>query len=93
MTVFLSIERKPCLHLLKFVADDHQDLIWDIQPMPQPIEVPILAYAAEGSGQLRTGTSTFVASFYHYLNCSITENECSCCPKNHSNLSPHLLTT
>ena len=44
------------------------------------------------SGQLRTGTSTFVASFYHYLNCSITESECSCCPKNHSNLSPHLLT-
>lgn len=30
------------------LADDHQALIWDIQPMPQPIEVPILAYAAEG---------------------------------------------
>ncbi len=29
-------------------GDDHQALIWDIQPMPQPIEVPILAYAAEG---------------------------------------------
>ena len=29
-------------------GDDHQALIWDIQPMPKPIEVPILAYAAEG---------------------------------------------
>ena len=29
-------------------ADDHQALIWDIEQMPQPIEVPILAYAAEG---------------------------------------------
>lgn len=31
-----------------FSGDDHQALIWDIQPMPKPIEVPILAYAAEG---------------------------------------------
>ena len=30
------------------VADDHQALVWDTQPRPQPIEVPILAYAAEG---------------------------------------------
>lgn len=29
-------------------GDDQQALIWDIQPMPQPIEVPILAYGAEG---------------------------------------------
>ena len=31
-----------------FLGDDQQALIWDIQPMPQPIEVPILAYGAEG---------------------------------------------
>jgi len=36
------------LYLSFPTADDHQALIWDIQPMPQPIEVPILAYAAEG---------------------------------------------
>lgn len=30
------------------VADDCQALIWDIQQMPQAIEVPILAYTAEG---------------------------------------------
>ena len=30
------------------VGDDQQALIWDIQPMPQPIEVPILAYGADG---------------------------------------------
>lgn len=36
------------LYLFFPTADDHQALIWDIQPMPQPIEVPILAYAAEG---------------------------------------------
>ena len=35
-------------HTHSHPADDHQALIWDIQPMPQPIEVPILAYAAEG---------------------------------------------
>ena len=29
-------------------ADDCQALIWDIQQMPQAIEVPILAYTAEG---------------------------------------------
>lgn len=29
-------------------ADDHQALIWDIQPMPRAIEDPILAYTAEG---------------------------------------------
>ena len=29
-------------------ADDQQALIWDIQQMPQPIEVPILAYSAQG---------------------------------------------
>ena len=33
---------------LSISADDCQALIWDIQPMPQPIEVPILAYTAEG---------------------------------------------
>ena len=31
-----------------FPADDHQALIWDIQPMPRAIEDPILAYTAEG---------------------------------------------
>jgi len=43
-------KKKPCNHLpVSFpTAHDHQALIWDIQPMPQPIEVPILAYAAEG---------------------------------------------
>ncbi len=30
------------------LGDDHQALIWDIQPMPQAIEVPILAYGADG---------------------------------------------
>ena len=30
------------------VADDHQALIWDIQQMPRPIDVPILAYSADG---------------------------------------------
>lgn len=34
--------------LVLSIADDRQALIWDIQPMPQPIEVPILAYVAEG---------------------------------------------
>ena len=34
--------------MVVFSGDDHQALIWDIQPMPKPIEVPILAYAAEG---------------------------------------------
>ena len=29
-------------------ADDHQALIWDIQQMPRPIDVPILAYSADG---------------------------------------------
>ncbi len=29
-------------------ADDSQALIWDIQQMPQGVEVPILAYQAEG---------------------------------------------
>ena len=29
------------------LADDHQALIWDIQQMPQAIEVPILAYVAQ----------------------------------------------
>ena len=43
----------------------------------------------ELSGQLRTGTSTFAASFYQIC---ITENEYSCCSKNYSNLQPHLLT-
>ena len=30
------------------LADDHQALIWDIQPMPRAIDDPILAYTAEG---------------------------------------------
>ena len=38
----------PPLSLIQSTADDRQALIWDIQPMPQPIEVPILAYIAEG---------------------------------------------
>ena len=33
---------------LLHAADDQQALIWDIQQMPQPIEVPILAYSAHG---------------------------------------------
>ena len=35
-----------CIPLI--VADDHQALIWDIQQMPRPIDVPILAYSADG---------------------------------------------
>ena len=31
-----------------FIADDHQALIWDIQQMSRPIDVPILAYSADG---------------------------------------------
>jgi len=31
------------------VADDHQALIWDIQPMPQSIEVPIAMLQRERS--------------------------------------------
>lgn len=30
------------------LADDHQNLIWDIQPMPRATEDPILACTAEG---------------------------------------------
>ncbi|EJW74783.1 hypothetical protein WUBG_14310, partial [Wuchereria bancrofti] len=29
-------------------GDDRQALIWDISPMPRPVEDPILAYQAEG---------------------------------------------
>jgi len=36
------------LYLSMTVADDHQALVWDTEPRPQPVEVPILAYAAEG---------------------------------------------
>lgn len=30
------------------LGDDRQALIWDISPMPRPVEDPILAYQAEG---------------------------------------------
>ena len=37
----------PSTFLFAPLADDHQALIWDIQQMPQAIEVPILAYVAQ----------------------------------------------
>lgn len=35
-------------NILLDLGDDRQALIWDISPMPRPVEDPILAYQAEG---------------------------------------------
>ena len=44
-----SFHTSPSPSLLSHLsADDSQALIWDIQQMPQGVEVPILAYQAEG---------------------------------------------
>ena len=40
-------------------------------------------------GTVKDWDKHFVAAFYPI---SITENNCSCCPKNYSSLQPHLLT-
>jgi len=44
----LALESTMSMNVDVALGDDHQALIWDIQPMPQAIEVPILAYSAEG---------------------------------------------
>jgi len=36
-----------CCHICT-AGDDKQALIWDLNPIPNPIEDPILAYQAEG---------------------------------------------
>ena len=36
-----------CCHICT-AGDDKQALIWDLNPIPNPIEDPILAYGAEG---------------------------------------------
>ena len=49
MKLSLSLSLSPSFSLSFSLspADDHQALIWDIQQIPQPIEVPILAYLAQ----------------------------------------------
>ena len=37
----------PVIIIFLCEGDDNQALIWDIQQMPQSIDVPILAYAAQ----------------------------------------------
>lgn len=49
------------------VADDHQALVWDTEPRPQPIEVPILAYAAEGMIKQDQWSSTQSDMIMHHL--------------------------
>lgn len=46
--ILSSVLVLPDFTFVFMAGDDQQALIWDIQPMPQPIEVPILAYGADG---------------------------------------------